>query len=109
MSVMTKKKSSVRKKTPKKISPFHPIKLAHTIRDPRPSSPLMEFINSLDGELSELDAIREFQNEWCDHPVNDQVVVITDYRPGADTYQHEIRCEICGLCRMRSGRAVSRG
>ena len=114
MSVMVKKKipkrvvkSRKRKSTSKKLSPLHPISLAHVIREDRIPTPLMEFIVSLEGELEYLPALREFQNEWCEHPANHQSISSTLYEPHKERYEHTLKCEDCGILRHRTGRAPS--
>lgn len=115
MSVVKKK---VPKKKPllkskskngKKRSPLHPVELSQIVRDARPPTPLMEFIVSLEGEMEYLEALREFQTEWCDHPKNRQEVSSTLYEPHKDRYEHSLRCMDCGIIRPRSGRAPSAG
>jgi hypothetical protein len=111
---------AVRKKVPKKPvkvksngkkngkhHPMHPVSHAQYIREDRQPSALMEFIVSLEGELEYLDALREFQEEWCDHPKTRQEVASTLYVPGEDKYEHSLKCLECGVLRKRSGRAPS--
>lgn len=111
---------AVRKKVPKKQPklksngkkngkhhPMHPVSHAQYVREDRPPTPLMEFIHSLDGEMEYLEAVREFQNEWCDHPAGRQEVASTLYLPGDDRYEHSLKCNDCGVLRKRSGRAPS--
>jgi len=105
---------AVRKKVPKKPlklqkkrSPMHPIEHTQYIREDRVPTPLMEFIISLEGELEYLEAIREFQSEWCNHPKIQQTVSSTIYAPDAQRYEHILKCECCGLLRHRNGRGPS--
>jgi hypothetical protein len=100
---------AVRKKVAKKrnggISPLHPVSQTQFIREERPPTALMQFIVSLEGELEYLDAIREFQEEWCDHPAEKQTISSTMYAPSSQQYSHTLKCNECGLLRHRSGRA----
>ena len=112
---------AVRKKVPKKQPklkskngkkngkhhPMHPVSHAQYVREDRQPSALMEFITSLEGEMEYLDALREFQEEWCDHPATRQETSTTLYTPGDDRYEHTLKCLECGILRKRSGRAPS--
>lgn len=98
---------SQKSKNGKRRSPLHPIELAHVIREDRIPTPLMEFILSLEGELEYREALIEFQNEWCDHPKDHQIVSSTLYEPNKERYEHTMKCEECGILLHRSGRAPS--
>lgn len=86
-------------------SPFHPEEQAKILREPKPPSALMEFIMSLDGEVEYAEALREYQNEWCEHAKEEQEVISTLYLISEGRYIHELRCDECGIIRQRSGRA----
>lgn len=92
----------------KKRSPFHPEEQARILREPKPPSALMEFIMSLEGEVEYAEALREYQNEWCDHPKAEQEVISTLYMLSEGRFIHELRCGECGIIRQRSGRAHAR-
>lgn len=105
--ISTRDRKKLAKKKKQKRRVLHPIDVSQLIREPRPPSPLMEFIHSLDGELEYREAIIEFQNEWCDHPASHQTVSTTLYAPSAERYEYDLKCEDCGIIRRRQGRAPS--
>lgn len=73
-------------------------------RQPEEKGPLFDFIMSVAGEVDYLTALREYQREWCSHPRGEQVVVSVIAEPQAERFEYEIRCEECGITRLRKGR-----
>lgn len=67
-------------------------------------SPLAEFVLSCEDEIPYLDAIREYQNDWCEHPA--WRTVATNYQPYHEHYSYFRRCEECGLVEKKNGRAA---
>lgn len=78
-------------------------KLDQFARPDDPLSPLAEFVLSCEDEVPYLDAVREYQEEWCEHPRWD--VISTNYQPLADSYEHALRCDECGKVKYKNGRA----
>lgn len=74
-------------------------------RIPEGHSPLLDFIMSCNGEVGTEEAIREYQQEWCDHPRKKQKVLTMISFPTEERFEHEIVCQECGLIRQRKGRA----
>ena len=81
-----------------KLNPFSVVE--------NPSTPLQEFIASCGGEVTTLEAIREYQTEWCEHPQWD--VVASSYAMTDERHYYFRRCKECGLVERKNGRAVSR-
>lgn len=94
-----------RAKKKKPLSPLHPVIQTQIVREQKERSLLMEFISTVEGEMEYREAILEFQEEWCDHPADDQEVISTRYAPTADHYEHRLMCNVCGRLVIRQGRA----
>lgn len=73
-------------------------------RIPREPSPLMEFIESCGGEVSDLEAIHEFQEHWCDHPRS--AMSLQGLMPSLDpeNVYYTRRCNQCGKVKELKGR-----
>lgn len=96
----------VRKKIPKRkrklISPFNPVEQSQIVRELKEKTPLQEFIYSCADEVPYLDALREYQLFWCEHPLKSITAAITE--PGAEHMEHMTKCEECGLIERKNGR-----
>lgn len=68
-----------------------------------PLSPLAEFVISCGDEVTYLEAVREYQNEWCEH--RHKRTVATNYQPHSENYSYFTRCTECGLIEKKNGRA----
>lgn len=66
-------------------------------------SPLAEFVVSCEGELPYLEAVREYQEDWCEHP--EWNVISTRYAPTANHFEHVVECRECGLVKYKNGKA----
>ena len=54
------------------------------------------------------EAVKDYQEFWCDHPGREQSVVAVQVHPTEGTAQYDIRCGECGIIRRRQGRAPSK-
>ncbi len=81
-------------------------KLDPFARPENPRGPMAEFILSLEDEIPYLDAVREYQEEWCDHPASSRKweVIATNYQPLSGNFTHVVRCCECGKTKYRNGR-----
>ena len=84
-----------RRSTEPRLDPF--------ARPDDPLSPMAEFILSLEDEVPYLDAVREYQDEWCDHPKWE--VISTEYTISQTHTRHTVRCRDCGKHKVKNGKA----
>lgn len=91
------------KKREKVRQPFR-LPMGFEPREPNGLSPLAEFVASCEGEVSPEEAIREYQEEWCEHPRKCQRLVATIAEPDAERFQYTVQCDECGIHKIRKGR-----
>lgn len=74
-------------------------------REPARLSPLAQFLTSLEGEgIDPGEAIREFQEDWCDHSKSKAKLVATEQNPGEDDFRYIRGCGECGKLFHKKGR-----
>jgi hypothetical protein len=65
---------------------------------------LTAFLLSCDQTTTIPEAIREYQNEWCDHPKDEQLLITTFSSTVEDRHEYSIGCLECGRVKTYKGR-----
>ena len=80
------------------------VPMGYEPRKPNGLSPLAEFIASCEDEVEVIDAVREYQQEWCEHPKKLQRLHATISEPLADRFEYVQECGECGLLKTKQGK-----
>src|SRR3954464_10713214 len=81
---------------------FRPLSPFSDTRVPTGHKTLTAFLLSCDTSTTIPEAIREYQDEWCEHPAVEQVLISTT--PSMDNPEYEIGCCECGRLKRYQGR-----
>jgi hypothetical protein len=73
-------------------------------RVPGARGPLLDFILSCEGEVTMQEAIKDYQDNWCDHPRQQRYLISTMITPGEERAEHTVACGECGRHRVYQGR-----
>lgn len=76
-------------------------------REPEGLSPLAAFLGSCEGEVPILEAVREFQQYWCDHPRRQQSVLDNRGSMVEQDFNYDRLCKQCGKITTLQGRPPS--
>lgn len=74
------------------------------LRTPNGYTALTDFILSCEGEVPVEEAIKDFQENWCDHPRSKRQLVATIAEPAEERFEYTVACEICGRHKQYKGR-----
>lgn len=89
---------------------FHGTKPLPAFSDPqipKGMTKLAQFVISCEGEIPVNEAIREYQQEWCDHPKSEQLLISTIARPIEGQFEYTVSCLECGRNKIYQGRPPS--
>lgn len=85
----------------KKLRPLSPFS---DPRVPTGHSNLTAFLLSCDSSTSIPEAVREYQEEWCQHPRNERLLISTFQDSTNDREEYTLACMECGRHKVYKGR-----
>jgi hypothetical protein len=89
---------------PKRRAKTRPLSPFSDPRVPTGHSNLTAFLLSCDTSTTVEEAVREYQNEWCEHPRKLRVLISTVTAPSEERYEYTVACAECGRHKMYQGR-----